>query len=156
MNRDRQAAGNGVVDVEVLALEYAVLTALPRPHFGDIRFDAVLAALLSDERERELRADDRNIGTKLEQERDRADVVLVRVREDQCLHLVEPVLDMAQVGQDQVDAGFVVRREQHAAVDDQQPAEVLENRHVPADFADPAQGGDPQAARGQWPRWSEL
>ena len=83
-------------------------------------------------------------------------MVLVRVGEHQRLDLVEAVLDVAQVGQDQVDAGFVVPGEQHPAVDDQQPAEMLENRHVPADFADPAKRGDPQAAGGQWPRWFEF
>ena len=46
--------------------------------------------------------------------------------------------------------------EQHAAVDDQQPAQMLENGHVAADFADPAQRGDPQTARGQRPRWFEF
>ena len=51
-----------------------------------------------------------------------------------------------EIRQDQVDAGLVVRREQHAAVDDQQPAQVLENGHVAADFADTAQRGDPQPA----------
>jgi hypothetical protein len=73
-------------------------------------------------------------------------VVFVRVREHQRLDVVEPVLDVAQVGQDEVDAGLVVAGEQHAAVDDQQPAQMLENRHVAADFTDPAECGDPQPA----------
>ena len=116
------------------------------------RFDPVLTALLGDQRQRELRADDRDVGPQFEQERDRADVVLVRVSEYQRLDVVEAVLDVAQVGQDQVDAGFVVAGEQHAAVDDQQSAEMLENGHVAADFADAAERGHPQATRGQWPR----
>jgi hypothetical protein len=37
----------------------------------------------------------------------------------------------------------------HSAVDDQQPTQMLENRHIAADFADPAQRGDPQTASGQ-------
>ncbi len=69
----------------------------------------------------------------------------------QRLDVVEAVLDVPQVGQDQVDAGLVVAGEQHAAVDDQQPAEVLENGHVAADFADTAQRGHAQTARGQRP-----
>ncbi len=69
----------------------------------------------------------------------------------QRLHVVEAVLDVAQVGQDQVDAGFVMAREQHPAIDDQQSAEMLENGHVAADFADAAQCGHPQAPWGQRP-----
>ena len=83
-------------------------------------------------------------------------MVLVRVGEHQRLDVVEAILDVAQVGQDQVDARFVVTGEQHAAVDDQQSAEMLENGHVAADFADAAEGRHPQATRGQWPRWFEF
>ena len=83
-------------------------------------------------------------------------MVLVRVGEHQRLDVVEAVLDVAQVGQDQVDAGLVVGREQHPAVHDQQPAQMLENRHVAADFADATQRGDPQSPWGQWPRRCEF
>ncbi len=112
----------------------------------------VLAALLRDQRQRELRADERDVGPKLEQERDGPDVVLVRVGQHQCLDIVETILDETKVGQDQVDARLVVAGEEHPAVDDQQPAEMLENRHVAADFADAAQRCDPQSSRGQRPR----
>ncbi len=54
-----------------------------------------------------------------------------------------------EVGQDQVDAGLVDVGEQHAAVDDQQLAVVLEDGHVAADGAEPAERDDPQAAVGQ-------
>ena len=57
--------------------------------------------------------------------------------------------DDAEVGQDQVDAGLLGLGEQHAAVDDQQPAVELEHGHVAADLAEPAERDDPQAARGQ-------
>ena len=77
-----------------------------------------------------------------EQVRDRTDVILVGVREHQRLDIVQAILDVAQVRQDQVDPRFVVTWEQHPAVDDQQPAEVFENGHVAADFADAAQRGD--------------
>ena len=84
-----------------------------------------------------------------QQVRDGADVVLVPVGEDDGLDVVEPVLDEAEVGQDQVDAGLLGLGEQHAAVDDQQPAGVLEDGHVAADLAEPAERHDPQAALGQ-------
>jgi hypothetical protein len=83
-------------------------------------------------------------------------VVLVRVGQHECFDVVEAVLDEAQIGQDQVDARLVVVREQHPAVDDEQPAEMFENRHVAADFADATQRGSPQPSRGQWPRRLEV
>ena len=62
--------------------------------------------------------------------------------------VVEPVPDVVEVGEDQVDAGLVVLGEEHAAVDDEQPAGVLEDRHVAADLAEPAERDDAQAALG--------
>src|SRR5262249_9334577 len=51
-----------------------------------------------------------------------------------------------------VDAGLVVLGEQHAAVDDEQVAVVLEHRHVAAHLAEPAQRDHAQAVGGQG-RW---
>ena len=62
----------------------------------------------------------------------------------------------SEVGQDQVDAGLVVLGEEHAAVDDQQPAVVLEDGHVAADLAEPAERDDPETALGQCGRCGEL
>ena len=132
------------------------VAALSLCDLDEHRLDPVLAAFRGDQRQGELRPDDRDVGPQLEQERDRPDVVLVRMGQHQRLDVVEPVLDMAQVGQDQVDAGLVVGGEHHPAVDDQQPAQVLENRHIAADFADAAQRGDPQPTCGQGTRWREV
>ncbi len=71
------------------------------------------------------------------------------VREHDRLDLLQPALEVGEVRQDQVDARLVGLGEQHAAVHDQQPARVLEDRHVPADLAEPAQGDDPQAVAGE-------
>jgi hypothetical protein len=51
--------------------------------------------------------DQRDVRALPEQVRDGADVVLVGVREDERLDLVEPALEVAEVGQDQVHAGLV-------------------------------------------------
>ncbi|MCU1587574.1 MAG: hypothetical protein JWN31_1067, partial [Frankiales bacterium] len=48
------------------------------------------------------------------------------------------------VGQDQVDARLLGLGEQHAAVDYEQLAVVLEDRHVAADLAEHAECDDPQ------------
>ena len=61
-----------------------------------------------------------------------------------------------EVGQDQVDAGLLDVGEQHPAVDDQQLAVVLEDGHVAADRAEPAERDDPQAALGQRRRRVQL
>ena len=61
-----------------------------------------------------------------------------------------------EVGQDQVDAGVVLLGEEHAAVDDQQAAVVLEDGHVAADLAEAAERDDPQAALRQRGRRGEL
>ena len=87
---------------------------------------------------------------------DGADVVLVAVGEHQRLDVVEAVPDRLEVGEDQVDARVVLLGEQHAAVDDQQPAVVLEDGHVPADLAEPAERDDPQAVLGERSGGGEL
>jgi len=51
---------------------------------------------------------------------------------------------------DHVDTGLVLFGEQHPAVNDQQPSCVLEDRHVAADLAQPAQGHNPE------PPWWQL
>src|SRR5881275_1150355 len=78
------------------------------------------------------------------------------MRQHQRFNVVEAVLHVAQIRQDQVDPGLIVRREQHPAVDDQEPVEMLENGHVAPDFADSTQRSDPQTAWGQRPRWFEF
>ena len=138
-----------MVDREVFALEHSVRGAHPFGHLDEHRLDPVLTAFRGDQGQGELRADDRNVGPQLEQERDRPDVVFVRMRQHQRLDIVEPMFDVTQIRQDQVDAGLVVGGKHHPAVDDQQPAQMLENRHVAADFADSAQRGDPQTTGGQ-------
>ena len=61
--------------------------------------------------------------------------------------VVEPVPDRGEVGEDHVDAGLVLLGEQHAAVDDQQLAGVLEDGHVAADLAEAAEPDDAQTVR---------
>ena len=82
------------------------------------------------------------------QVRDAADVVLVPVGQHDRLDLVEAVPDPGEVRQDHVDAGLVLLGEQDPAVDDEQPAGVLEDGHVATDLAEPAQRDDPKAVPG--------
>ena len=86
----------------------------------------------------------------------RADVVLVAVGEHDALDVVETVPDRGEVRQDQVDAGLLLLGEEHAAVDDQQAAAVLEDGHVAADLTETAERGDAQAALRQLRRGAEF
>ena len=84
----------------------------------------------------------------------RADVVLVSVSEHDRVDVGEAVAEVRPVRQGEVHAGRVGLAEQHAAVDDEQPAAVriqpmLEHRHVAADLGDAAQRDNPQDGVGQ-------
>ena len=109
----------------------------------------VLAQLGLDEGQRQPGADERDVRPLAQQVRHGADVVLVPVGEHDRLDAVEAVPDGVEVGQDQVDARLVVLGEEHPAVDDQQPAVVLEDGHVAADLAEAAQRDDAQAVLGR-------
>ncbi len=97
--------------------------------------DVVLLALGLHKAERQLGADERNVLAQLEQVGHAADVVFVAMREHERIHLVEAVLDVVEVGQDQVDARLLLFGEEHAAVDEQDVAVVFDHVHVAADFA---------------------
>ncbi len=100
--------------------------------------------------------DQRDVGLVREQIGHRADVVLVPVGEHDRLHVVEPVENAREVGQDQVDTGLVDVGEQHSTVDDEKLAGVFEDGHVATDLAEPAQRGHPQPAVGQRRWWNEI
>ena len=124
-------------------------------HHGDA-VDPVLLQLRLEQREGEPRAEDRDVLALAQQVGHRADVVLVRVRQHDRLDGVEAVTDEVEVREDQVDAGLAVLGEQHAAVDDEQAAAVLEDRHVAADVAEPAERDDAQPVGRQRRRGAEL
>ncbi len=98
---------------------------------------AVLVELRLDEAERQARREDLAHAHLAEEVRQRADVILVRVREDHRAHVA--VSQVAEVGQDQVDAEVLVAREGESGVDDDRLAGDLEHGHVLADLAEPAE-----------------
>ncbi len=149
---DREAVRDGVVDRDELEVEHPELAALPLGDLDGDRGDLVLLELRGEERQRQLRADHGDVGPLAQQVRHAADVVLVAVREDDRLDLVEPVPDPGEVRQDHVDPGLVLLGEEHPAVDDEQLAVVLEDRHVAADLAEAAERDDAQGALRQR-RW---
>ena len=156
-DRHGQGVRDGVVHRDELELErpedqpvagrHLVVHGLPQP---------VLAQLAVEQGEGELGPDERDVLALAQQVRGRADVVLVAVGEHERLDVVEAVTDVGEVGQDQVDARVVVLGEQHPAVDDEQPAVVLEDRHVATDLAEAAERDDAQAALRQLGWCGEL
>ena len=153
---DREGVRDRVVDRDELAVEGADALAVALLDLERVRADAVLLELGLDEGEGQLGADERDVRLLAQEEGDAADVVLVAVREHDALDVVEAVPDGGEVRQDQVDSGLLLLGEEHAAVDDQQPAAVLEDRHVAADFAEAAERGDPQAALREHRRGGEF
>ena len=153
---NREGVRDRVVDREKLQVERADL--LPGA-FGDLARDggyAVLGQLALDQRQGQPGPDQRDVGAFAQQVRQRADVVLVRVGQDHRVDQVEAALEVTEVGQDQVDARLVRFGEQDAAVDDKQAAVVLEDGHVPADFAETAECDGAQAAFGERRRQGKL
>jgi hypothetical protein len=97
-----------MVNSEILAFEDAVLAALTFCYFDEHRIDSVLPTFRGYQSKRELGTDDRDIATQLEQEGNCANMVLMRMRQDQRFNVLEAVFDMPKVRQDEVDARLVV------------------------------------------------
>ena len=94
-------------------------------------------------------AEDGDVDRQLAQDpRQRAEVVLVAVGDDDALDVVDAVAQVGEVGQHEVDADHLGGREAQPDVDDDDAVLVLEDRHVLADLAQPAEGQDPQRAVG--------
>ena len=149
-DRHGQRVGDGVVDGHELEVERSERDPVALADLVvDGLLEPVLAQLAAEQGQGQLRADERDVAALAQEVRRRADVVLVAVGEDERLDLVEPVPDRSEVGEDQVDARVAVLREEDPAVDDEQAAVVLEDGHVAADLAQPAERDDPQTPRRQ-------
>ncbi len=104
---------------------------------------AVLVELRLDEPERELRRPDLLHARLAQNVRQRADVILMAVREQDRPHGALEIGQVREVGQDQIDAEVLVAREREARVDDDDLAVGLEDGHVLADLAEAAKRDDP-------------
>jgi hypothetical protein len=98
----------------------------------------MLAQLCIQQSKRQPGSDQLQVTALAKQVRNRADVVFMTMGQYEGVDGVESAPDRLEVGQDQVDAGMVVFWEEHSTVDDEQPAGVLEDRHVAADLAEAA------------------
>jgi uncharacterized protein YciU (UPF0263 family) len=142
MDRERAATGQTVVDVDELGLDRTVADRFSRLYRDEepvARF--LILQLRTDQRERKRRTDDRNV--ELAQEvRDAADVIFVTVRYEQRAELVDAFAQIRKIVDDDVDAEHVVVGEHQAAVDHHDVVARLDDGHVAADFAAPAERDD--------------
>ena len=83
----------------------------------------------------------------------RADVVLVGVGDEERLDVGAALLEVGDVGDDEVDAEHLLVGEHQPAVDDDDVVAVLEDVHVLADLAHPAERDDAERlVVGRWHR----
>src|SRR6185437_14326505 len=75
-----------------------------------------------------------------------ADVILVAVGDHDRLDVLGPVAQIAEIREHQVDTEHVGGREAQPGVDHDDPAVVLDDRHVLPDLAQPAERQDPESA----------
>ena len=101
--------------------------------------EAVLVELGLEEAERQPRSPDLRHLHLAHQVGQRADVVLVRVREQHRAHPICPLAQVREVGQDEIDAEMLVTRKGEARVDDDDLPVRLEDGEVLADLAEPAE-----------------
>ena len=106
----------------------------------------VLVELRLDERERETRRDHERHPHLAHEVRERADVILVPVREHDRAHHLLPLAEVREVRQDEIDAEMLVAREREPGVDDDDRAVRLVDGHVLADLAEAAERNDPAHA----------
>ena len=137
-----QGVGDRVVDGDEFEVEGAELVDVVFLHHAGDGLDAVFFELGFDERDRQLRTEDRDVALAAQQVGNGADVVFVAVGEDEADDVIEAVVEVGEIGEDEVDAGLVLFGEEHTAVDDEEFAVVFEDGHVAADFAESAERDD--------------
>src|ERR1043166_2852605 len=143
LDREREAIHQAVRHADAFELERP---ELPRPVGGDLAeigglLQAVLADFIFQERERQARAEDRRVDL-LQDVRQRADVVFVRVREHDRAERVFPLQQVADIGDHEIDAEEVGAGEHEAAVDRDRRAGAFQQQHVEAEFAEAAERYD--------------
>jgi hypothetical protein len=146
LDHERDRIGDRVRDPHELDAKRAELQRRLLGHRFDelgCRPHSVLVELRLDETEREPRGDDRLHLDFAQQVRKSPDVVLVAVRENDSAHTAS--LEVAHVGQQEIDSQMLVSRERKTGVHHEQLAGRLVHGRVLPDLAETAEGNDPQA-----------
>ena len=149
LEHDRGRVGDRVRHADELEPEGTELDGIVAghqlPQLGGAE-EPVLVELRLDEREREARREHERDAHLAHEVRQRADVILVPVREHDRAHHLLPLAEVREVGQDEVDAEMLVAREREPGVDDDDRAVGLVDGHVLADLAEAAERNDPAHA----------
>ena len=109
----------------------------------------MLIELMTDERIGKPRAVDRTAET-FHGIGDRADMVLVPVRDAHAADAVPVLFEVGHVGDDHVDPRHLLVRKDQPAVDDEDIVPVLDDGHVFADLSHPAQRDDSEFMLHKW------
>ena len=135
--------GDGVRDPERLHVEQADLEPIRRVERDELRLvqHLVFRQLAFREADGQAGAVDGDVEL-LQDPAQRADVVLVAVRQDDALHHLLVFQQVGDVGDDEVHAELVGAGEGEAAVNDDDLVLTADRRHVLADLADPAERDD--------------
>ena len=104
--------------------------------------ELVLLDLVAEQAAGQGRGVDRHARELRQDVRQRADVVLVGMGDEERLDVGAALLEIGDVGDDEVDAEHLLVREHQAAVDDDDLVAVFEDVHVLADLAHPAERDD--------------
>jgi hypothetical protein len=151
-DENSQGIRDGVVYGHELTLERAELLNLPLSDSQGVRLDPVFLELGFHQGKSQLGSDQGDVSFEAEEVGYRADVVLVTMGQHDAYDVLQPVLDVGEIRQDQVDAGLGLFREEHAAVNYQQLAVDFEDRHVAANLSQSTERDNPQRAFGQFRR----
>src|SRR5215217_6273461 len=137
-------AGYRVVDLYKFQAEATEVLLIARLDLAQVALlDSELLQLAAHEPEGELGRVDRYVEL-AQQVRQRPDVVLVTVREDDALQLACVLPQVGKVGQHQVDPWHLLVRERHSGVNQDNTAPLAHGGHVLADLTQPSEGYDLQ------------
>ena len=145
---DPDGVGDGVADVVRLKLDLADAERLPHGDLAEVGalVELVLLQLRADESERQLRAVDRCRHLP-EEVRERADVILMGVGDEDAAEAALPLPDVGEVGDDDVDPEHLLLGEHEAGVDEDEVVVDLQDERVAADLAQAAERDDPDGAQ---------
>jgi hypothetical protein len=109
--------------------------------------EAVLLDLVAQQSPGQGRGIDRDTGELGQDVGQAANVVFMGVGDEEGAHVGAPLLEVGDVGDDQVDPEHLLVGEHQAAVDHDDVIAVFEDVHVLADLAHPAKRDDPERLR---------
>jgi hypothetical protein len=113
----------------------------------DLFVESRLAQLVLGESHRQRRSKDRDLPDTIQLRNDvrqRPNVVLMAMRNGDAPQLGQSILDVADVGDDEVDATLPFLGELASGVDEDHVIPILDRHHALADLADSSEGNHPQ------------